>query len=108
MNIFARTLWVFTLVCLPAVGQVTPAASGPAPSFAVAEVDGRTLTSIDLEQKKSGSLLQARYQYYMSQRKALDQLVDDELLSLAAERLHMTTDELLQKIVYKDIKDPTE
>ncbi len=108
MNIFARVLSVYILVCLPAVGQVTPAASGPSPSFAVAEVDGRTLTSIDLEQKKSGSLLQARYQYYMSQRKALDQLVDDELLSLAAERQHLTVDELLQKKVYKDIKDPTE
>lgn len=108
MNIFARALWVFILVCLPAVGQVTPAADAPSSSFAVAEVDGRTLTSLDLEQKKSGSLLQARYQYYTSQRKALDQLVEEELLSLTAERQHLTVDELLQKKIYKDIKDPTE
>ncbi len=110
MNFFARALWVFILilVCLPAVGQVTPAANGLSPSFAVAEVDGRTLTNIDLEQKKSGSLLQARYQYYTSQRKALDQLVDEELLALAAAHLHLTAEELLEKIVYKDIKDPTE
>jgi protein-disulfide isomerase len=108
VNIIARALWVSTLVCLPAFGQVTPATISPSPSSIVAEVDGRTLTSIDLEHKKSGSLLQARYQYYMSQRKALDQLVDEELLSLAAERQHLTVDELLEKKVYKDIKDPTE
>ena len=44
----------------------------------------------------------------MSQRKALDQLVDEELLSVEAGRQHLTVDELLQKKVYKDIKDPTE
>jgi protein-disulfide isomerase len=107
VNTIAR-LWILTFVCLPAVGQVTPAASTPSPSSVVAEVDGRTLTSIDLEQRKSGSLLQARYQYYTSQRKALDQLVDEELLALAAERQHLTAEELLEKKVYKDIKDPTE
>lgn len=108
MNSIVRALWIVTLVSLPAVGQVTPVNSSPSPSSAVAEIDGRTLTSIDLEQKKSGSLLQARYQYYTSQRKALDQLVDEELLALAAERQHLTVEELLEKKVYKDIKDPTE
>jgi hypothetical protein len=108
VNSIVRALWIVTLVSLPAVGQVTPVNSSPSPSSAVAEVDGRTLTSIDLEQKKSGSLLQARYQYYTSQRKALDQLVDEELLALAAERQHLTVEELLEKKVYKDIKDPTE
>ena len=110
MNNVARAVWIFTFFCLPAVGQVTPATSNPSPtpSSVVAEVDGRTLTNIDLEQKESGSLLQARYQYYMSQRKALDQLVDEELLSVEAGRQHLTVDELLQKKVYKDIKDPTE
>ena len=36
---------MFTLVCLPAVGQVTPATSNPSPtpSTVVAEVDGREL-----------------------------------------------------------------
>ena len=108
MKSIVRALWIFTVFCLPAFGQVTPVTSSPSPSSVVAEVDGRTLTSVDLEQKKAGSLLQARYQYYSSQRKALDQLVDEELLAIAAEHQHLTVEELLEKKLYKDIKDPTE
>lgn len=110
MNSIARALLISALFCLPAAGQLTPASISPSPtsSSALAEVDGRILTTSDLEKKESGSLLQARYTYYQSQRKALDQLVDEELLALAAEHLHLTTDQLLEKIVYKDIKDPTE
>jgi protein-disulfide isomerase len=106
VKIFARALWILIVACPPMQAQVT-SASSIAPAI-LAEVDGRKLTNADLEHKKSGSLLQARYQYYMSERKALDQLVEDELLSLAAERKHLTVDQLLEKEVYKDIKDPTE
>jgi predicted DsbA family dithiol-disulfide isomerase len=106
VKISATVVWIFVLACLSAPAQNVPASS-TAP-LVLAEVEGRKLTDADLEQKKSGSLLQARYQYYMSQRKALDQLVEDELLSLAAEREHLAVDQLLEKKVYKDIKDPTE
>lgn len=106
MKIFVRALWILIVACPPVLAQVTPAAS-TTPAI-LAEVDGHKLTDADLEHKKSGGLLQARYQYYMSERKALDQLVDDELLSLAADRKHLTVDQLLEKEVYKDIKDPTE
>jgi protein-disulfide isomerase len=93
-------------VCPFLTAQVTPV-SIVAPSI-VAEVDGHALTDADLDHKMSGSLLQARYQYYMTERKALDKMVDDELLQLAAEHKHMTVDQLLEKEVYKDIKDPSE
>jgi predicted DsbA family dithiol-disulfide isomerase len=106
VKISAHLLWILVLACLSAPAQNTPASSTT--PLVLAELEGRKLTDADLEQKKSGSLLQARYQYYMSQRKALDQLVEDELLSLAAERDHLTVDQLLEKKVYKDIKDPTE
>lgn len=108
MTSIVRSLWIFIVFCLPVVGQVTPVTSNPSTSSIVAEVDGRALTSLDLEQKKAGTLLQARYQYYSSQRKALDQLVDEELLAIAAEHQHLTVEQLLDKTVYKDIKDPTE
>lgn len=108
MKNIARVLWILAFACLPAFGQVTPVTISPSDSSVVAEVDGRTLTTVDLERKKAGSLLQARYQYYSSQRKALDQLVDEELLAIAAEHQHVSVDELLEKKVYKDIKDPTE
>jgi protein-disulfide isomerase len=106
VKIVARALWILIVISSPLLAQVTPASS-PA-SAVLAEVDGRKLTDTDLEHQRSGSLLQARYQYYVSERKALDQLVDDELLALAAERKHLTVDELLQKEVYKGITDPTE
>jgi len=106
VKISASVLSLAFFVCPLLSAQVTPA-SITTPSV-VAEVNGHTLTEGDLDRKMSGSLLQARYQYYLTERKALDKLVDDELLALAAERKHMTPDELLQKEVYKTVKDPTE
>jgi protein-disulfide isomerase len=74
----------------------------------VAEVGGQKLTSGDLEQQEGGKLLQARYQYYLSQRKALDDLIDGQLLANEARKKHLTVDQLLEQEVYKSIKDPTE
>jgi predicted DsbA family dithiol-disulfide isomerase len=74
----------------------------------IAEVGGQKLTLGDLQQKQGGKLLQARYQYYMNERKALDQMIDDKLLEIEAANRHLSLDELLKTIVYKDIKDPTE
>ncbi len=74
----------------------------------VAEVSGKKLTLADLNGKKAGSLLQARYQYYLSERKILDQLVDDQLLETRARAEGMTVDQFLDKRIYRDIKDPTE
>jgi protein-disulfide isomerase len=74
----------------------------------VAVVSGETLTVQDLEQKEGGQLLQAQYQYYMTQRKAVDRLIDDELLRLAAQGKGLTVGQLLEREVYKEVKDPTE
>jgi protein-disulfide isomerase len=74
----------------------------------IAEVGGQKLTFGDLQQQLGGKLLQARYQYYMNQRKALDQLIDDKLLEIEARNRHISVDELLNTVVYKDVKDPTE
>jgi protein-disulfide isomerase len=74
----------------------------------VAEVSGHNLTADDLQQKESGKLLQARYQYYMTQRKALEELIDDQLLANAAQAQGLTVDQLFEKEVYKQVKDPTE
>jgi protein-disulfide isomerase len=74
----------------------------------VAEVGGQKLTLGDLQQQQGGKLLQARYQYYMNQRKALDQLIDDKLIEIDANNRHVTSDQLLNTVIYKDLKDPTE
>ena len=106
MKIVSAVVLFCVCTSLSAFSQVSPVSASLSPT--IAEVDGRKLTEQDLEKKKTGALLQARYQFYTSQRKALDQLVDDELIAEAARKQNMTVDELLEKVVYKGIKDPTE
>lgn len=78
------------------------------PSLVVARVGGNNLTMADLQKKEGGKLLQAEYQYYLNERKVLEELIDDQLLADEARRRNLSLDELLNKEVYKDVKDPTE
>lgn len=77
-------------------------------SDAVAVVNGQTLTTVQLERSQGSKLLQARYQYYQAERKALDDLVDEQLLSDEAARRKISVDELLKEEVLSHVKDPTE
>ena len=45
---------------------------------------------------------------YLSERKVLDQFIDNQLLELQAKKAGLTVDQLLEKEAYKGIKDPTE
>jgi len=74
----------------------------------VAKVSGDNLTLADLQQKEGGKLLQAEYQYYLNERKALEELIDNQLLEDQARSKNVTLDQLLQNEVYKNVKDPTE
>lgn len=74
----------------------------------VARISGRTLTLGDLQAQQSGKLLQAQYQYYLSERKALEEAIDNRLLEDEAQSKQMPLDQLLETEVYKDVKDPTE
>jgi len=84
------------------------AAAGDQAPPVVAEVDGQKLTRADLEQKQGAKLLQARYQQYLAEREALDQLIDQQLLEMQADREHVSVEELLQREVTGRVKDPTE
>jgi protein-disulfide isomerase len=75
---------------------------------AVAHVNGDTLTESDLEQKEGNRLLQARYQYYQTERKALDDLIDQHVLEVEAHRQGITVDQLLKREIDDKVKDPTE
>lgn len=75
---------------------------------AVARIGTTTLTRGDLEHKEAGKLLQARYTFYQAERKALDELIDNELLQMKAAEEHLTVDQLLDREVNKYVKDPTE
>jgi protein-disulfide isomerase len=86
-----------------------PAGGGDANNVAlVAEVSGHKLTRADLEQKEAAKLLQARYQYYQAEHEAVNQLIEDHLLEMRASREHLTVEQLLERDVTDQVKDPTE
>lgn len=74
----------------------------------IAEVDGRKISLAELEQKQAARLLATRYQYYVAQRQALDQLIEDELIEAQARREHLSVEQLLERHVAAGVKDPTE
>jgi len=81
---------------------------GQEPHQVVARVSGADLTLSDLKSDEGGKLLQAEYQYYLNERKALEELIDNRLLSDEARKKGMSLDQLLENEVYKGVKDPTE
>lgn len=98
---------LFAGLCVTAVPS-TLGQSEPDPAQVVARVSGNNLTLADLQQKEGGKLLQAEYQYYLNERKALEELIDNQLLADQARRRNISLDQLLNSEVYKDVKDPTE
>jgi protein-disulfide isomerase len=86
-------------------GQADPAENGGA---VVAEVSGQKLTRAQLEQSQTAKLLQARYQYYLAEHEAVNQLIDDQLLEMEAQREHLTVEQLLAREVTGKVKGPTE
>jgi protein-disulfide isomerase len=88
-----------TLVC-PAFSQDS--------STVIAEIGGRPVTASELEQKEASKLLQVQYKYYVAERDALDQYIDDQLLEMQAKKESLTVDELLKRHVTVNEPDPTE
>ena len=85
---------------IPGVGQTD--------SSVVAEIAGRKVTADELEQKQAGKLLQAKYKYYLAERDALEQFVDDQLLEMQAKKEGVTLDELYKRHVAINVPEPTE
>jgi protein-disulfide isomerase len=93
-------------IALSAVGK--EAGADPKSGAVVAVVGGHSVTLTELEQKQAAKLLAVRYQYYLAQRQALDQLIEDHLLEDQARREHLTVEQLLERHVAGEVKDPTE
>jgi protein-disulfide isomerase len=74
----------------------------------VAEVNGVKLTIADLEQQESAKLLQAHNQYYQAQSKALEDLIDKKVLEQKARSEGLTLDQLVDRDIKSQVKDPTE
>ncbi len=87
-------------VCVPAIGQND--------ANVVAEIAGKKVTADELEYKEAGKLLQAKYKYYLAERDALDQFIDDQLLEMQAKKEGITLDELFKRHVSINIPEPTE
>ena len=62
------------------MAAIAPMAAAQKPSDVVSEVNGVKITLEDLEKSKANKLLQARYQFYLAQQKALDELIEERLL----------------------------
>jgi protein-disulfide isomerase len=104
--VFLRTVIGFTLgMSLSAFAYQACAQENIA---VVAEADGQKLTRANLEQKQAAKLLQARYQYYLAEHEAVNQLIEDHLLEVAARREHLTVEQLLDREVTGKVKAPTE
>jgi protein-disulfide isomerase len=74
----------------------------------VAQVGGVKLTMADLEREESSKLLQAGYQYYQAESKALDDLIGRQLLEQKAKSENLTVDQLIDRDIKSQVKDPTE
>ena len=74
----------------------------------IAIVGGQRVTRDDFEQKEATRLFQARNQYYLAQKDALNSLVDEQLLEQKARAENLTVEQLIQRDVASQVKDPTE
>jgi protein-disulfide isomerase len=74
----------------------------------LAVVNGDTIFAAELEQKEVNHLLQAQYQFYQAQRKALDDLIEQHLLEQEAKRQGISVDQLMKQEIESKVKDPTE
>src|ERR1039458_3493989 len=83
---------------IPAVGQ-----NG---SSVVAEIAGHKVSADELEEKEAGKLLQAKYKYYLAERDALDQYIDDQLLEMQAKKEGVTLDELFKRHISANVPEP--
>lgn len=78
-------------------------------NIVVAEVDGAKITLAQFEQKHPAALFQARNTFYETQRKAVDEYIDEYLLERQAQKENVTVAQLLENHVNSTIaKDPSD
>jgi hypothetical protein len=92
------------LLVLPGVSRL----AAQTDSTVVANVGGVQVTMAELEQQESQRLLSAHYSYYQAQVKALNDLIDKKLLQQKAASEHLTVDQLIDRDIKSQVKDPTE
>ena len=107
----ALTASAFT-VCLPLLffpAGVFGADANSANDPTVAEINGHAVHVSDLEHQFPTPLFQARTTYYETERKVLDEFIDQYLLDEQARKENLTVAQLLEKHVDSTIaKEPSE
>jgi protein-disulfide isomerase len=99
----------FTRLMLAAVAVLASMGLASAQdSEAVAEIKGEKITRAELHEQESGMLLQARYDFYKAEQRALDELIARRLLENEARRQHLSVEELLKREVDDKVQDLTE
>src|ERR1700676_4378749 len=106
MSVSGRLVRIGLAAVVAVFGVVGINAQGD--SSVVAEVGGVKVTMSDLEQEESARLLSAHYQYYQAETKALNELIDKKLLEQKAKRENLTLDQLIDRDIKSQVKDPTE
>ncbi len=102
---FTRKLLKYALVL---AGSSAICFGAQNPTEVISVINGVKITRSEFEQKESSRLLQARYEMYLAEAKALDDLVEKKLLEQEAAKQHLSVDDLLKKEVGSMVKDPTE
>lgn len=74
----------------------------------VAEIGDHAVTNDELMDKEAGKLLQARYKFYLAERDALQEYIDNQLLDIQAKKEGVSVDELVKRHVTVGIQEPTE
>ncbi len=88
------SIGLFTRENKPLTGQVLI----PASSIVVARVGSETVTELDLERSMATKLYDARMALYADKMKSLEQIIQDRLLGLEADRLNTTIENLQSSI----------
>jgi protein-disulfide isomerase len=107
MSVSGKILKLGLVTALVSLGAGSIAAQSDT-SEVVAEVGGVRVTMAQLEQEESAKLLSAHYQYYQAQTKALNELIDKKLLERKAKSENLTVDQLVDRDIKSQVKDPTE
>jgi protein-disulfide isomerase len=75
----------------------------------VLDISGKRLTRSDLERKNAARLFQARNSFYETERKAVEEFIDEYLLEQEAQKQNLTVTQLLEKTTNSSLqKDPSE
>lgn len=107
MNHFRVTTLLLISVCCAAtsVAQSTSASKAKQP---VATVDGQPIYDEDLAASVDGQLMALRNQEYEIKKKALDGLIEQKILEVAAKKRGLTTEKLLEQEVKAKVADPSD